>query len=88
MELEIYDALTAAGVPADKAKIAVESIDKAIDRRYTLHHDQLATRGDLSDLGARLSKELADVRADTIKWCVASIFGSVAMFAAIVKLLH
>ncbi len=76
MELEIYEALTAVNVPADKAKAVVSSIDAAIDKRYNLHASQLVTRGDLEA-----------AKTDIIKWCVASIFGAVALFAAIVKIL-
>jgi hypothetical protein len=46
MELEIYEAFISAGVKEekeDKAKAAVESINKEIDKRYRLHADQLAT---------------------------------------------
>lgn len=49
MELEIYEALTAANVPNDKARAVAESINKKIDRRYELHARQLATRGDISE---------------------------------------
>ncbi len=83
MELEIYEALTAVNVPAIKAKAVAASIDKAIDRRYSLHAEQLATRSDIADV----KKEMAEAKADIIKWCVASIFGAVALFAAIVKVL-
>lgn len=77
MELEIYDAFRSAGVAEDKARAAVESINKEIDRRYTLHAMQLATKGDL-----------AEAKVDIIKWGIGTMFAAVALFAAITKLWH
>ena len=116
MELEVFDAFRSAGVPDDKARAAVESINRAIDRRYSLHADQLVTRADLRAELATLREEMADMRAgfradlerargelertrgelltrivetktEVIQWCVGSVFGSVAMFAGITRLL-
>ena len=58
MELEIYEAFISAGVKEDKAKAAVESINKEIDKRYKLHSDQLATRSDL----------MQSMGSDSIDW--------------------
>ena len=127
MELEVFDAFRSAGVPDDKARAAVESINRAIDRRYGLHAEQLVTRGDLRAEVATLREEMAATRGDlhaevatlreemadriagvrsdlertrgelltriaetkteVIQWCVGSVFGSVAMFAGITRLL-
>lgn len=83
MELEIYEAFLSAGVKEDKAKAAVESINKEIDKRYSLHADQLATRGDVEIV----RRELAEAKADIIKWAVGSIFVAVGLFATIMKVL-
>jgi hypothetical protein len=64
MELEVFDAFRSAGVPDDKARAAVESINRAIDRRYALHAEQLVTRGDLRAEGATLREEMAALRAE------------------------
>ncbi|WP_341916406.1 hypothetical protein [Polaromonas sp. YR568] len=77
MELEIYNAFVKAGVPEAEAKAAVESINKEIDKRYSLHAGQLATKSDL-----------ADAKVEIIKWTVGSMFAAVGLFAAIVKLLQ
>jgi hypothetical protein len=77
MELEIYEAFKAAGVADDKAKAAVESINREIDRRYKLHADQLATRADL-----------AEAKTEIIKWCVGAVFAAVGLFATITKVFH
>lgn len=77
MELEIYEAFTAAGVPEAKAKAAVESINREIDKRYSLHAEQLTTKADL-----------AEAKTEIIKWTVGTMFAAVGLFAAIVKLLN
>lgn len=82
MELEIYEAFISAGVKEDKAKAAVESINKEIDKRYKLHADQLATRSDI----AEVEKQIAEAKTEIIKWTIGTMFAAVAMFAAIVKL--
>ncbi|RRD58405.1 DUF1640 domain-containing protein [Comamonadaceae bacterium OH2545_COT-014] len=76
MELEVYTAFTKAGIPDDVARAAVDSIKKEIDSRYALHSTQLATKSDL-----------AEAKAEIIKWCMGAIFGSAGMTIAIVKLL-
>ena len=91
MELEVFDAFRSAGVPDDKARAAVESINRQIDRRYSLHAEQLVTRGDLraeiAELRTELLTKIAQTKTDVIQWCVGSIFASVGMFAGITKLL-
>ena len=77
MELEIYNAFVKAGVPAEEAKAAVESINKEIDKRYSLHASQLATKSDL-----------ADAKVEIIKWTIGSMLAAVALFATITKLWH
>lgn len=93
MELEIYDAFRSAGVAEDKARAAVESINREIDRRYALHSQQLATRGDvetirkeIGELEANTRANIAEAKAEIIKWTVATMFAAVALFASITKL--
>lgn len=76
MELEIYRALVKINVPEDAQAVA-ESINKEIDKRYTLHAAQLFTKADGGEL-----------KADVIKWCVGTMFAAVGLFAAITKLWH
>ena len=91
MDLEVFEAFRSAGVPDDRARAAVESINRQIDYRYSLHADQLATRGDLraevAGVRAELLARIAEGESAVIRWCVGSIFASVGMFAAITKLL-
>ena len=56
MELELYEAYISAGVKEDKAKAAVESINKEIDKRYSLHAEQLATRSDPAEAKTEIIK--------------------------------
>lgn len=76
MELEIYEAFRSAGVADDKARAAVKSINKEIDKRYGLHSAQLAT-----------NVYLAEAKAEIIKWTIGTMFAAVGMFAVITKLM-
>ena len=91
MELEIYSAFVKAGVSESDAKAAVDSINKEIDKRYALHAQQLATRGDvegvrkdMADMESRLLRAMNEMQ----RWALASIFAAVGLFAAIAKLWH
>jgi hypothetical protein len=91
-ELTIFDALQSANVPADKARAAAESIMQEIDRRYAIHSDQLATRGDLQALRADMTKSIESLRSDLFKalndqtWKLAGIvFASMAFVVAALK---
>lgn len=82
MELEIFEALTAVNVPADKAKAVAESINSAIDRRYSLHKDQLFTKQDGAELEARLLRALADMQ----RWTLTALFGGLGALAILIKI--
>ena len=84
MELEIYRALVKINVPADDAQAVADSINKEIDRRYSLHASQLATRGDID--GVR--RDLAEAKFEIIKWTIGSMLAAVGLFATIAKLWH
>lgn len=88
MELEVFEALTAANVPSDKARAVAESINKEIDRRYELHARQLATRGDI----AEVQKQLAEMEGRLLKsineaqrWTMGALFAGMATVAAIIS---
>ena len=97
MELEIYSAFVKAGVSESDAKAAVESINKEIVKRYTLHAQQLATRGDVelvrkevAEAETRVTRAISEVQksiADKQRWTIAAVFGGMAAFAAVQKLL-
>ena len=77
MEVEIYTAFIKSGVSDSEAKAAVESLNRAIDRRYSFHAQQLDTKGDLSE-----------TKVEIIKWTIGSMLASVGLFATITKLWH
>jgi hypothetical protein len=87
MELEIYEAFQAAGIPNDKAKGAVEAINKAIDSRYAIHAKELATRGDVEKVRADLIANIANAKVEIIKWNVGAILASVGLFATVAKIM-
>ena len=66
MDLEIVDALKAAGVPDDKARAVVVSLRREIDQRYGLHAAQLATRGDLAEAVSGLRVEMLRLHAEGV----------------------
>ncbi|MFL9711446.1 hypothetical protein [Methylobacillus sp. Pita1] len=87
---ELYDALKAINIPEDKAKAAAEAMNRAVDKRYNIHADQLATKGDLAAIRSEITdvrRELADAKVEIIKWSVGSIFVAVGVVAAIVRML-
>lgn len=84
MELEIYEALTAANVPADKARAAAESVKREIDERYTMHGQQLAMRGDVESV----RREVAELKVEMVKWFVGTIIAVGGITAALLKLMQ
>jgi hypothetical protein len=64
MDLEVVDALKAAGVPDDKARAVVVSLHREIDQRYALHAAQLATRGDLTEVKLELNEVKLELKRD------------------------
>jgi predicted translin family RNA/ssDNA-binding protein len=90
MELEIFEALTAANVPADKARAAAASVKREIDERYSLHAAQLATRGDVADVKTSVEsvrREVAETKAEMVKWFVGTIIAVAGITAALLKLM-
>src|ERR1700739_3497306 len=101
MDLEVVDALKAAGVPDDKARAVVASLHREIDQRYALHAAQLVTRSDLADgIGgvklliaqvetnlARVETRLAETRVELIKWFLGSMIAMTGIILASVRLM-
>jgi hypothetical protein len=72
--LELYEAFRAAGVDDAKAKAAAGAV---------VGGEGLATKADVSDL----RREIAEAKAELIRWNIGTIIAMTAVFAAIVKLL-
>ena len=96
--LKYLKALTAANVPADKARAVATSIKREINEHYALHAEQLATRGDVEQVRkevALVQKDVADLKSELMKtivesqrWTITAIFAAVALFAAITNIWH
>ncbi|MBV8210707.1 MAG: hypothetical protein JO133_11670 [Burkholderiaceae bacterium] len=98
MDLEVVDALRAAGVPDDKARAVVASLHREIDQRYALHAAQLATRGDLADgiggvklaiaqLETKAMTGIAEMRVELIKWFLGSMIAMTGIILASVRVM-
>ncbi len=79
--LKFANRLKAAGVPPEQAEAEAEAFAEA-----TATFD-VATKGDLRELEARLDAKLLDVKADIIKWLAGLLIAQAAVVAALVKLL-
>ena len=63
-------------------------MNRAVDKRYNIHADQLATKGDLATIRSEIAdvrRELAEAKVDIIKWTVGSMFVLGGIFIAVVK---
>lgn len=88
MEIEIYTAFRDMGVSEEKARAAVESINKAIDQRYAVHSQQLATQGDIEKVRVEIERVRAEVarsEANIIKWNVGAIIAASGLAMAIAR---
>jgi hypothetical protein len=83
VESLLYRSLTGIGIPADQAERVAEALSKSIDERYEWHHKQLATRRDLEAVKSDISRLIID----TQRWTIAAVFGGLAAFSLIQKLL-
>lgn len=83
VESLLYTSLTGIGIPADQAERVAEALSKSIDARYEWHQKQLVTRGDLEAAKNDISRLIIDMQ----RWTVAAVFGGLAAFALIQKLL-
>jgi hypothetical protein len=88
MELEIYNAFVKAGVSESDARAAVESINKEIDKRYALHSQQLATRGDVEKVGkevAEMEARLLRAMSEMQRWTLTTMFAAIGALAVFLK---
>ncbi len=74
---------------ADAAAFADE-LNATIDKRYALHAQQLATRGDVESVRkdiAEIKSELIKAIAESQRWTITAIFAAIGIFAALIKVL-
>lgn len=81
--LKYAEALKAAGVPDAQAKAQAQALAEALRQGG----QGLATMSALAALGLDLRREIAELKADLIKWNVGALIAMTGIFAAIVKLL-
>jgi multidrug resistance efflux pump len=88
MELEIDNAFVKAGISETDAKAAVDSISKEIDKRYSLHAQQLATRGDVEKVGkdmAEMEARLLRAMSEMQRWTLTTMFAAIGALAVFLK---
>ncbi len=57
----LMEALLSVGISPERARAVVESFDRSIDERYSLHSQVLATKRDVAELETRLTRDLAEI---------------------------
>jgi len=81
MVAELYQALIDAGVTKDVAQKAAESV-------FSIENaGNLATKADIEKLALATKADLADLKADLIKWNVGTLIAMTALFSTLVTLL-
>jgi hypothetical protein len=97
-KVALLEALLSAGVSLERARAVVEQFERAVDERYSLHAQVLATKRDVAELEVRLTREIAGVKAelsreiaagkvDLVKWAVAALTAQTALLLGATKLL-
>ncbi len=80
MELNLYHSLVNAGIKPEDAQNVVEAWEREM-------REQLATKSDMAALYAAMHADMANLKAELIKWVSGMMVAMTAIFAAIVKLL-
>lgn len=81
MEIQLYKALIEAGVKEETAARVVDSLENEIKERMQEARKELATRADIADM----RKELAEAKAEIIKWNLGAIIAIVGVMLAMTK---
>ncbi|MEI7444598.1 MAG: hypothetical protein WCK28_06885 [Burkholderiales bacterium] len=58
----LMEALLSVGIPPERARAVVDTFDRAIDGRCSLHAEVLATKRDLAEMETRLTREIGETR--------------------------
>jgi hypothetical protein len=85
-DVALLEALLSAGVSPERARAVVDLFDRSVDERYSLHAQVLATRRDVAELETRLSRDIADVKVDLVKWVVGALTAQTALLLGAAKL--
>ncbi len=82
--LKFANRLKAAGVPDKQAEAQAEALAEVLE----VNLKELATKEDLKTLGLELRRELAETKADVIKWMVGLALAQISLLVGIlIKLL-
>lgn len=83
MEIQLYKALLGAGVKEDDAAAVVDSLEKEIRERMSEARKELASKADT----AEIRRELAEAKADIIKWNLATVIAVTGVVLALTKIM-
>jgi len=75
MEIALYKALIQAGVQPDTAETVVKSVESEIEKQLNMKVQYLTTKADL-----------ADTKAEIIKWYVASQIAAIGLILGALKM--
>jgi len=88
LNIDLYEALTGANVPAEKARQVVQSLEQAIDDRYGVHAKVLVTQGDLKTTEAVLRTEIAGAKNDILRWVIGiQLTSTLAIIGTVIALI-
>lgn len=79
--------LKAAGVPEKQAEIHAETFAEIIEDRIATKHDILMLKQNIKELELTLKQDIANVKAEIIKWVAGMLVAQAAIVAILVKLL-
>ncbi len=82
---KIYEILGKHFNNAEDAKIVVTEIEQIIESKIADQKDVLATKEDIAKMETKLGVQIAEVRADIIKWMFIFGIGQLATIIAIAK---
>lgn len=86
MEIALYKALMQAGVQADTAESVVKSVESEIGEQINAKTQHLATKADLAEIKSELKSEIANSRAEIIKWYVGSQLAAIGLILGALKM--
>ena len=81
MEIQLYKALTAAGISSDIAADLTSSLERDIREKINDAKKELATKD-------FVEAKLESAKSEIIKWNVASIFAAAGLALAATKIFH
>lgn len=79
--------LKAAGVPETQAEVQAETFAEIIEDRIATKHDIFMLKQDLKELELTLKRDIANIKAEIIKWVAGMLVAQAAIVATLVKLL-